>query len=116
MTRLDTVRRIALALPEAEEHVVESWEGEVTFRVRGKVFVFAGTDASTISVKLGREEAAALAEADPRAVPTGYGLGRHGWISYSLKDGRLPEELSEWVLESYCNVAPKRLAAAARGV
>jgi predicted DNA-binding protein (MmcQ/YjbR family) len=112
---MDAVRRLALALPEAEEHVVESWEGEVTFRVRGKVFVFAGTDAATISVKLGKEEAAALAEADPRAAPTGYGLGRHGWISHSLKGSRLPAELGEWILESYCTVAPKRLAAVARG-
>jgi len=50
---------------------------------------------------------------DPRATPTGYGLGRHGWVSIDLT-GRLGaarwREIEEWVRTSYTLVAPRRLA------
>ena len=37
---LDDVRRIAMALPEAEE--VLTWDTDITFRVRGKIFAIGG--------------------------------------------------------------------------
>ena len=60
-----------------------------------------------------RSGTAALVATDPRADPTRYGLGRHGWVSISL-EGRLAaerwREVEEWIRTSYTLVAPRRLA------
>jgi predicted DNA-binding protein (MmcQ/YjbR family) len=66
-----------------------------------------------MSVKLPKEEAAAVVATDPGAEPTGYGLGRHGWVSIvvaSDADDDRWEEIEEWVRTSYTLVAPKKLA------
>jgi predicted DNA-binding protein (MmcQ/YjbR family) len=111
MTRLEAV---ALALPEAERVDVEAWDGHPTFRVRGKSFVFTNDDATHLSVKLPKEEAAAVVASDPGAEPAGYGLGRHGWVALTIADGVTGErwdEVVEMVRTSFTLVAPKRLAA-----
>ena len=109
---MDRLEQIVGRLPEAVRVDIEAWDGEPTFRVNGKNFVFAGSDASGISVKLPKDEAAALVATDPRAEPTGYGLGRHGWVSITLgrptKEGW--REIEEWIRTSYTLIAPKRLA------
>jgi predicted DNA-binding protein (MmcQ/YjbR family) len=64
-------------------------------------------------VKLPKEEAAAVVATDPGAEPTGYGLGRHGWVSIELApdaDDDRWEQVTEWVRTSYTMVAPKKLA------
>jgi CheY-like chemotaxis protein len=47
----------------------------------------------------------------PFAKPTGYGLGKSGWVSTSFDDGDQDPVplLLEWIDESYRAVAPKRL-------
>jgi predicted DNA-binding protein (MmcQ/YjbR family) len=109
---LRRVEEIVGRLPEAERVDIEAWDGDVTFRVRKKNFVFAGTDASGISVKLPKEEAAAVVATDPLAEPTGYGLGRHGWVSVQIgeADADRWEQVEEWIRTSYTLVAPKSLA------
>jgi len=82
MARLE---QIAARLPETDRVDVEAWADEPTFRVRGKVFVFTDQAALGISVKLPKDEAAAVVATDSTAEPTGYGLGRHGWVSASGK-------------------------------
>jgi hypothetical protein len=49
----------------------------------------------------------------PFATPTGYGLGKSGWVSASFPKGQRPpmEMLRQWVDESYRAVAPKKLVA-----
>jgi predicted DNA-binding protein (MmcQ/YjbR family) len=113
MSNMDRLEEIVGRLPEAARVDIEAWGGEPTFRVNGKNFVFTDAEATGISVKLPKEEAAALVATDPRATPTGYGLGRHGWVSIDL--GARPSkerwrEIEEWVRTSYTLVAPKRLA------
>jgi predicted DNA-binding protein (MmcQ/YjbR family) len=110
---MDRLERIVDRLPEATRVDIEAWGGEPTFRVHGKNFIFAGTDAASISVKLPKDEAAAVVATDAGAVPTGYGLGRHGWVTITI--GSRPSaarwrEVEEWVRTSYTLVAPKRLA------
>ena len=104
---------IVARLPEAVRVDIEAWGGEPTFRVNGKNFVFASADATSLSVKLTKDEAAAVVATDRHAEPTGYGLGRSGWISVSLP-GRVSaarwREIEEWVRTSYTLIAPKRLA------
>jgi len=104
---------IAARLPEVERVDIEGWGGEPTFRVRGKNFVFTNHEASGMSVKLPKEEAAAVVATDDGAEPTRYGLGRHGWVSVVVGDDAGEArwtEIEEWVRTSYTLVAPKSLA------
>lgn len=102
----------ALALPEAWED--NPW-GERAIKVRKKVFVFSGytedEDRFGLSLKLPLSREAALAL--PGAAPTGYGLGKAGWVSLGFRAGQeVPlDTLMEWIEESYRAVAPKGLAA-----
>jgi predicted DNA-binding protein (MmcQ/YjbR family) len=112
-TNMERLEAVALALPDTHRVDVEAWEGEPTFRVRNKVFVFSAPDASSLGVKLPRDEAEAVVATDPDVVPTGYGLGRHGWVTVQL--GPQPsrarwDEVTEWIRTSYTLVAPKSLA------
>jgi predicted DNA-binding protein (MmcQ/YjbR family) len=112
MSNMARLEAMARRLPEAERVDIEAWDGEPTFRVRGKNFVFTNKEATGLSVKLPKEEAAAVVATDPGAEPTGYGLGRHGWVSVQVGAGDEArwEQIEEWVRTSYTLVAPKTLA------
>lgn len=115
MSRPRTTRRrlleFALGLPEAyEDH---PW-GEDVAKVNKKVFVFLGVDDDAaehgMSVKLRESLDQALSVKE--AAPTGYGLGRAGWVTIPFRDTTPPVDvLEDWVEESYRIVAPKRLVA-----
>jgi len=105
---------LALSYPEAWQD--EPWEGDIVGKVRKKVFVFAGADPSDarwpvglgLKLPVSKDEALAL----PGASPSGYGLGKWGWVSVALDQGPVdPELIAEWIEESYRAVAPKSLAA-----
>jgi predicted DNA-binding protein (MmcQ/YjbR family) len=113
LTNMQRVEAIALQLPEAIRVDIEAWEGEPTFRVKGKNFIFSDHEANAISVKLPKDEAAAIVANDSTVEPTGYGLGRHGWISVRIgarASNARWQEIEEWMRTSYTLVAPKRLA------
>lgn len=113
VTNMDRLERIVADLPESHRVDIEAWDGEPTFRVRGKNFVFTDREATSVTVKLPKEEAAAVVATDPAAAPTGYGLGRHGWVSIAVGEDVDPErweQVTEWVRTSYTLVAPKTLA------
>lgn len=113
MNNMARLEAIVARLPEAERVDIEAWGGEPTFRVRGKNFVFTDVTVNTLSVKLPKEEAAAVVATDPSASPTGYGLGRHGWVSVEVgkkADKGRWQQIEEWVRTSYTMVAPKTLA------
>jgi predicted DNA-binding protein (MmcQ/YjbR family) len=113
MKNMARLEKIVARLPEAERVNVEAWGGEPTFRVRNKNFVFTDEPVSRMSVKLPVEEADAVVATDPGAKPTGYGLGRHGWVSVEVGEGATKERwemVEEWVRTSYTLVAPKTLA------
>ena len=110
---MDAVREkllaFALSLPEAvEDH---PWN-ETVAKVRKKVFVFFGGDpsANRITVKLVESHGHALSI--DGAEPTGYGLGKAGWVTVPVDADAVDVELlCDWIEESYCIVAPKRLVA-----
>jgi predicted DNA-binding protein (MmcQ/YjbR family) len=111
MTTRDRVRAFALSLPEATEDF--PW-GESVAKVNGKVFVFLGADAGPkmrrMTVKLDESHGHALSIEG--AEPTGYGLGRSGWVTLPLRSpGVTLDLLRDWVEESYRIVAPKQLVA-----
>ena len=101
------LRDFAMRYPEAHEDF--PW-GERVVKVKGKVFVFLGRDEPLgISVKLPQSRLMALALSF--ASPTGYGLGKAGWVSIRIEPEMPFEMLREWVDESYRAVGPKTLAA-----
>jgi predicted DNA-binding protein (MmcQ/YjbR family) len=112
MKNMARLEKIVARLPEAERVDIDAWGGEPTFRVRNKNFVFTDHPVSRMSVKLPVEEAAAVVATDPGAQPTGYGLGRYGWVSIVVgeADAARWELVEEWVRTSYTLVAPKTLA------
>src|SRR4051812_39247369 len=82
------IRDYALTFPEAVEEF--PW-GDRVLKVRSKVFVFMGTgpDHFSLSVKLPRSKEFALDR--PFATPTGYGLGKSGWVTASFEaDDEIP--------------------------
>jgi predicted DNA-binding protein (MmcQ/YjbR family) len=86
------------------------WDEDVV-KVGKKIFVFLGLEDMPellVTVKLDDSHDQALAV--PGAEPTGYGLGRSGWVSIPLRDTTPPlGVLQDWVDESYRRVAPKKL-------
>jgi len=105
----DRIRRICLALPEAYEE--ETW-GAATYRVRKKIFVMAADHEGrkTVTMKATRDEQQALlALGEPYFFPA-Y-VGPKGWIGVDLASTVVSwAEVADLVRESYCLVAPKRLA------
>ena len=101
------------SLPEWERVNVEEWGDHPTYRVRNKNFVFASADGRSLGFKLSKEEAAAVVATDDEVDPMGYGLGRHGWVSVTLRATPTKArwaEIEEWLRTSYTLVAPKTLA------
>lgn len=107
------LRAHALAKPEATEHF--PW-GERAIKVKGKVFLFMYSDATQLSLSTKLPESNGVALMLPFAQPTGYGLGKAGWVSARFDPASAPpvEMLCAWIDESYQAVAPAKLAAAAR--
>ena len=108
----EQLRAYALSLPEAWEDF--PW-GEPVIKVRKKIFLFLGhRDGAglTLSVKLS-DQRQAEALSLPFVRPTGYGLGRSGWITAAFQPGETPLTgwLIDWIRDSYRAVAPKALGA-----
>ena len=106
------LRSTALTYPEAYE---ESPWGELAMKVRKKAFVFMGPgDGSRLSLSLKLPDSSGAALELPEAAPTGYGLGKHGWVSFRFEPGADPPmgQILDWLDESYRAVAPKRLVRA----
>ena len=108
MTTFDDVRRIALALPEAEERL--TWETDITFRVRDKIFAIGGEGADRVSVKASLETQAELIDLDPETFASSAYVGRFGWVTVDL-DRVDPALLASLIREAWRRSAPKRLAA-----
>lgn len=104
------LRAHALALPEAVEEF--PW-GERVIKVRGKIFIFVGHYQGKFRVSLKLPQSRDFALDVPGAEPTGYGLGKAGWVSFRFTAGDAidVERLCHWTLESYRAIAPKRLSA-----
>lgn len=107
----DELIAFALTLPEAwEDH---PWD-ETAAKVRKKIFVFfGGREGSCLGLTMKLPESGAFVLTADHAEPAGYGLGRSGWVTLEFTDAADvdPEHLRELIVESYCAVAPKTLAA-----
>jgi predicted DNA-binding protein (MmcQ/YjbR family) len=103
---LKRVRSICLALPESQE--VEAW-GHPTFRAGKKMFAVLSEDhvGPALHLKVGFDRQDELLE-DKRFYPTPYSA-HQGWVSLHV-DGKTDwDEMNGLILESYRQVALKRM-------
>lgn len=101
----ETVRRLALALPEAEE---KSHFGTTDFRVRNKIFATSPRVGHAV-IKLTHEQQEMLTAAEPRIFqPVKGAWGRQGWTTVHLAAAD-EVTLRSALLTSWRNVAPAGL-------
>jgi predicted DNA-binding protein (MmcQ/YjbR family) len=104
------LRDYAMTYPEATED--HPW-GHIAVKVKGKAFIFLGgdKDAKELSLSLKLPQSRDMAVDLPFAEPTGYGLGKSGWVSARFKKvSEVPLPLlKQWIDESYRAIAPKKL-------
>lgn len=107
------LREAGMAFPEVTEDF--PW-GHRTLKVKGKAFIFMSNEDGAFSLSVKLPQSADFALMQPFAKPTGYGLGKSGWVSASFapKDAVPLSLLIAWLKESYRAVAPKKLAALVR--
>lgn len=85
--------------------------GHPAAKVRGKGFAYWHHDDSKLSCSFKLPESAAFALSLPFTAPTGYGLGKSGWVTATFEgevDVPVPL-LLEWLEESFRAIAPKNL-------
>jgi predicted DNA-binding protein (MmcQ/YjbR family) len=102
------LRDRAMSYPEATEDF--PW-GHRAVKVKAKMFLILATDGGQLTVTMKLPDSNSYALMQPYAEPTGYGLGKSGWVTCSFKPGdEVPTDLlDEWIEESYRAVAPKKL-------
>jgi predicted DNA-binding protein (MmcQ/YjbR family) len=107
---LRRLRAAALAFPEAVEEF--PW-GDRVFKVRKKIFAFVNLHGGTLSVTAKLPASGPMALLLPFASPTGYNLGKSGWVTAEFTNPRaVPMDVMlAWIDESFRAVAPKRLVA-----
>jgi predicted DNA-binding protein (MmcQ/YjbR family) len=100
------LREFALEFPGTHEDF--PW-GHRAIKIGKKAFVFlvADGDGLSLSLKLTTSHTNALDQTF--AVPTGYGLGKSGWVTATFAPHEEPplEMLRAWIDESFRAIAPK---------
>jgi predicted DNA-binding protein (MmcQ/YjbR family) len=105
---VERLLKLALSYPEAwEDH---PWD-ETVVKVRKKIFVFVGIYEQQLSVTVKLPDSRDFALSFDWTEPTGYGLGRAGWVSarFPMRAEVPLDLLEEWIDESYRAIAPKTL-------
>ena len=107
--KLAELRAWGMTLPEAERR--SPWPEHDDLVVKGKTFAFLPADGQPFSLSVKLTYTSEVALDLPYARPTGYGLGKYGWVSFSPGESEMPslDQLKEWVEESYRSQAPRKL-------
>ena len=102
------LRKFALSFPDAHEDF--PW-GHLAVKIGKKAFVFIAAEGgvTSMSAKLPQSKKKALIHSF--AAPTEYGLGKHGWVTFTFARGAdLPIALlHDAITESFRAIAPKRV-------
>ena len=106
---VDALREQGLGYPETTEDF--PW-GHRALKVKGKAFAFLALEDGVLSMSFKLPYSAGPARKLSFAEPTGYGLGKSGWITatFSAKDEVPLVLMREWLLESYYAIAPKKVS------
>jgi hypothetical protein len=111
----DAVRRklkeFGLAYPEA--HSKSPWPGHDDLAVRNKTFAYLNAPGEPLSISCKLPLTGQMALTLPFVSPTGYGLGKSGWVTATFGPKEAPplDLLKDWIDESYRVQAPKKLIA-----
>jgi predicted DNA-binding protein (MmcQ/YjbR family) len=110
LRRIETaLRKQALAYPEVTEDF--PW-GHRALKVKGKAFLFMSLEKGELSFSMKLPASGTGALTLPFTEPTGYGLGKHGWVTATLPAGKKVPPLdlfAGWLEESYRSIAPRTL-------
>ena len=106
---LEELRSWGLALPGA--HRKSPWPEHDDLAVKDKTFAYLPKRGAPFSLSCKLPYTGSEALKLPYATPTGYGLGKSGWVSFNPPADAVPplEQLQEWVEESYRAQAPRKL-------
>lgn len=109
MVTVDDVRRVALALPRTEEHLVRD---RVKFRVGRLVYVAFSRDETVMGFAYPRDERDALVASDPeRFLPPDPADVRYQWVQARVAALDL-DEMRELVTDAWRMCVPKGVAQA----
>ena len=106
---LKELRAFGLAYPGA--HLKSPWPDHLDLAVNDKTFAYLSREGEPFGISCKLPQSCSAALMLPFAKPTGYGLGKSGWVSahFSKADRPPLELLKAWIDESYRAQAPKRL-------
>ena len=106
---LAELRAWGLTLPGAGRR--SPWPEHDDLVVKDKTFAFLPADGQPFSLSVKLPYTSEVALDLPYAKPTGYGLGKYGWVSFGPGESEMPslDQLKEWVEESYRSQAPRKL-------
>ena len=104
---LKHLKTFGLSLPETQPK--SPWPGHDDVAVKDKTFAFMSVASGdlVVSVKLPVTGKEVLKRGD--AKPTGYGLGKSGWVTVRFVDEVALDTVKHWMMESYRAQAPKKL-------
>jgi predicted DNA-binding protein (MmcQ/YjbR family) len=106
---VEVLRAWGLTLPGA--HRKAPWPEHDDLAVKDKTFAYLPAKGRPFGLSCKLPYTGYEALQLPFAEPTGYGLGKSGWVSFSPRQEEIPdiEQLKAWIEESYRAQAPKRL-------
>ena len=106
---LQELRAFGLTYPGA--HGKSPWPGHDDLAVNDKTFAYLAADGEPFSISCKLKYTGEAALDLPFAKPTGYGLGKSGWVTFSPSEAEMPpiDQFKEWIDESYRAQAPKKL-------
>ncbi len=106
---LRELRAFGLGFPGA--HIKSPWPNHEDLAVKDKTFAYLPCEGGTFSLSCKLPYTSEVALDLPYATPTGYGLGKSGWVTFTPAQAEMPplDQLKEWIEESYRAQAPKRL-------
>ena len=111
---LDELRAFCMGLPGTHEK--ETWgdaehAGDITFRVKDRIYVMTGPDGGGASIRTSMDQQAELLDTFPGVFRSSAYVGRFGWVSVDL--GAVDDELLRGIIEgAWRRTAPKAAVAA----
>jgi predicted DNA-binding protein (MmcQ/YjbR family) len=114
---IDELRAFCLSLDGTHEK--ETWgdgehPGDVTFRVRDKIYLITGQDGGGATIRTDKTQQADLLAAFPESITFAPYVGRFGWVNVDL-DTLDPDIVRDIIVSAWRRTAPTAIVAAYDG-